>query len=302
MFLASGGTQYYGAALAVGLFSILSAPALAWWRITLSAVVLLAWRRPWRQPWTGQALLGAAVFGVVLTTMNISFYIAISHLPLGTSVAIEFLGPVGVAAISGRGWRERLSMVLAAAGVLALAGVSLQEGWTHDAVVGLVAIFAAAAAWAAYILLGRRVANSGDGISSLAIGMAAGAVLYCPLAFGSTTRVIVTHPAHLFAVVGIALLSSVIPYGIDQLILRRVTAARFAILLALLPVTATVIGALALRQIPGLLDLAGMVAICAAIALSAQRTSAGAPRASGDGTAGQVADPDPRRPSIPPAA
>ena len=102
--------------------------------------------------------------------------------------------------------------------------------------------------------------------------MSAGAVLYCPLGFGSAA-VIVTHPRHLLAVVGIAVFSSVIPYAIEQLILRRVTAARFAILLALLPVTATVIGAVVLDQIPGLLDLAGVLAICAAIVLSSTKAS-----------------------------
>jgi inner membrane transporter RhtA len=271
MFLASGFTQYYGAAFAVGLFSVVPAAALAWWRIAAAAVVLLIWRRPWRVRWTRRSLGPAALFGVVLATMNVTFYLAISHLPLGTSVAIEFLGPVGVAAFGGRGWRERLAIVLAAAGVVALAGVSLQGGWTHSAVVGLVAIFACAGTWAAYILLGRRIATGGDGISSLAVAMTSGAIIYCPLAFGATA-IVVTHPLRLLAVIGIAVCSSVIPYAIEQLILRRVTAARFAILVALLPVTATVIGAIALRQIPGLLDLAGMLAICGAIVLSAQKT------------------------------
>ncbi|MET3807395.1 inner membrane transporter RhtA [Nakamurella sp. UYEF19] len=270
MFMASGLTQYSGAALAVGLFAVIPAQSVAWWRIAFSAIVLLLWRRPWRQTWTRQGLLAAALFGVVLTTMNIAFYIAIDHLPLGTSVAIEFIGPVAVAAISGRGWRERVSIVLAAAGVVALAGVSLQGGWTANAVIGLVAILATAAAWAGYILLGRRVARGGDGISSLAVGMTVGAVLYCPLAIGAT-RVIVHSPRHLLALVGIAVFSSVIPYAIEQVIMRRVSAARFAILLALLPVAATVVGAVILAQIPGPLDLAGIGAICGAVVLSAQR-------------------------------
>lgn len=270
LFLTSGFTQYYGAALAVGLFGLMSAPAVAWWRIAVSAVVLLAWRRPWRTRWSTRSLLAAALFGIVLTTMNLAFYVALDHLPLGTSVAIEFLGPVGVAAVSGRGWRERLSIVLAAAGVVTLAGVSVQGGWTNSAVVGLVAVLTSAAGWAGYILLGRRIAVGGDGISSLAIGMSAGAMLYCPFAFGAVA-VVVRHPLHLLAVVGIAVFSSVIPYALEQVILRRVTAARFAILLALLPVTATVIGAVALRQIPGLLDLAGVLVICVAIVLSARR-------------------------------
>ena len=97
LFLASGFTQYAGAALAIGLFAVIPAASVAWWRLAVSAVVLLAWRRPWRQSWTRRELAAAALFGVVLATMNVVFYVAIEYLPLGTAVAIEFLGPVAVA-------------------------------------------------------------------------------------------------------------------------------------------------------------------------------------------------------------
>lgn len=270
LFLASGLTQYVGAALAVGLFAVLPAAAVAWWRIAISAVLLVAWRRPWRQSWTRADLIGAAAFGVVLATMNVSFYIAIEHLPLGTAVAIEFLGPVAVAGITGRGWRDRVGIGLAAGGVVLLAGVQLDRAVTGDAVVGLVAILGAAVSWAGYILLGRRVAVRRDGISSLAVGMAAGSLVWLPLAFGAFLPV-VTDPVRAVAVVGVAVLSSVIPYVLEQLVLRRVTAARFAILLAMLPVTAVVIGAVLLAQIPTVVDLLGIALVCVAIVLSGQR-------------------------------
>lgn len=271
LFLGSGFTQYAGAALAVGLFGVLAAASVAWWRLAVSAVVLLAWRRPWRQEWTRRELAGAALFGVVLATMNVAFYIAIEHLPLGTAVAIEFLGPVAVAGFTGRGWRDRVGIALAAAGVVLLAGVQLEAGLTADVVIGLLAIAASAAAWAGYILLGRRIAVKRDGISALAVGMTAGALLYCPLAFGAITAV-VTDARRAAAIVGIAILSSVIPYAIEQVVLRRVSAARFAILLALLPVTAAVTGAVLLAQRPTPVELLGMLLVCAAIVLSAQRS------------------------------
>lgn len=270
LFVISGFTQYVGAALAIGLFAVLPAASVAWWRLAVSAVVLLAWRRPWRQPWSRRDLGAAATFGVVLATMNVSFYIAIEFLPLGTAVAIEFLGPVTVAALTGHGVRERLGIALALAGVVLLAGVQLEGGLTRDVVIGLGAIGVSAASWAGYILLGRRIAVKRDGISSLAVGMTAGALLYSPLAFGAMVPVL-THPVRLAAVVGIAVLSSVIPYAIEQVVLRRVSAARFAILLALLPVSAALTGAILLAQRPGLLDLLGMLLICAAIVLSSQR-------------------------------
>lgn len=270
MFLASGFTQYAGAALAIGLFTVIAAPSVAWWRLAVSAVVLLAWRRPWRQRWTRRELGAAALFGVVLATMNVAFYLAIDYLPLGTAVAIEFLGPVAVAGVTGRGWRDRVGIALAAVGVVLLAGVQLENGITRDVVIGLAAILASAAAWAGYILLGRRLAVQRDGISALAVGMTAGALVYSPLAIGAVGP-IVTDPRRLLAVVGIAVLSSVIPYALEQVVLRRVTAARFAILLALLPVTAAVTGAVLLAQRPSLLDGLGMVLVCAAIVASAQR-------------------------------
>ena len=270
VFLASGLTQYVGAALAVGLFTMLPAASVAWRRIAVSALVLLAWRRPWRQSWTRADLAGAAVFGVVLATMNVSFYLAIEHLPLGTAVAIEFLGPVAVAGITGRGWRDRLGIALAAAGVVLLAGVQLDHSFTRDTVIGLVAILGSAVSWAGYILLGRRMAVRRDGISSLAVGMAAGALVWVPLAFGAVLPV-VTDLGRAAAIVGVAVLSSVIPYVLEQLVLRRVSAARFAILLSMLPVTAALIGAMLLGQIPTVPELAGMALVCVAIVLSGQR-------------------------------
>ena len=270
LFLGSGFTQYCGAALAIGLFAVIPAASVAWWRLAVSAVVLLAWRRPWRQPWTRRELGAAALFGVVLATMNVVFYVAIEYLPLGTAVAIEFLGPVVVAGVTGRGWRDRLGIALAAVGVVALAGVQLEGGFSRDVVIGLVAILGSAAAWAGYILLGRRIAVQRDGISALAVGMTAGALVYSPLAIGAVAPV-VTDASLAAVVVGIAVLSSVIPYAIEQVVLRRVSAARFAILLALLPVTALIIGAVFLAQSPSPLEVAGMVLVCAAIVLSGQR-------------------------------
>src|SRR6476659_1532113 len=226
LFLGSGFTQYCGAALAIGLFAVIPAASVAWWRLAVSAVVLLAWRRPWRQRWSRRELGAAALFGVVLATMNVVFYVAIDYLPLGTAVAIEFLGPVVVAGVTGRGWRDRLGIALAAVGVVALAGVQLEGGFSRDVVIGLVAIGAVAP--------------------------------------------VITDAGRAAAVVGIAVLSSVIPYAIEQVVLRRVSAARFAILLALLPVTAAVIGAIFLAQVPAPIEIIGTILVCAAIALSAR--------------------------------
>jgi inner membrane transporter RhtA len=209
-------------------------------------------------------------------------------------VAIEFLGPVAVAAITGRGWRERTGIVVAAVGVVALAGVQLRGGDDPRVLHGLIAIGAAAACWAGYILLGRRVATGGaepttdphpsvdprpaldarpapDGFASLAVGMLAGAIVFAP--FLAVPAAPVLHdPALAAAVVGIAVLSSVVPYAVEQVVLRRVTAATFSVLLALLPATAAVVGAVALRQWPHGWEIVGLACVSGAIVLTAVPT------------------------------
>lgn len=235
----------------------------------VAALVLLAWRRPWRMTWTRRDLALTAAFGTVLALMNVTFYVAIAHLPLGTAVAIEFVGPVAVAAVTGSGWRDRVGIAVAAAGVVLLAGVTLQLGGP-DARTGLVAILAAAACWAAYILLGRRVASTGDGVSRLAVAMSAGALVLAPVLAPAGAPVLGSWGL-VGAVVGVALLSSVVPYALDQVILRRVSAATFAVLLALLPATAAVVGAVVLRQWPHPLDLVGLALVSVAIALTSRR-------------------------------
>ncbi|MCC2314303.1 EamA family transporter [Cellulomonas xiejunii] len=277
LFVLSGLTQYVGAALAVGLFAVLPAGTVAWLRVAVAAVLLLAWRRPWRvrDLWEPRRLRVTVLFGVVLATMNVTFYIAIEHLPLGTAVALEFLGPVVVAAVTGSGWRDRVAIGIAALGVVLLAGVSLDTG--PDAVTGLVAIGAAAACWGAYIVLGRRVARSGaPAASGLAVAMAAGAVVLAPLLVGGAGPVL--HDARLaLVVVAIAVCSSLVPYVMEQVVMRRVSTATFAILLALLPATAAVVGAVLLRQWPHGLELVGIVLVSGAIALTARGDEGDAP-------------------------
>ncbi|WP_456789782.1 EamA family transporter [Cellulomonas sp. P5_C5] len=266
LFVVSGLTQYLGAALAVGIFGTIAAASVAWLRIAVSAVVLVVWQRPWRSRWHLPDLRVAVVFGVVLALMNVAFYIAIDHLPLGTAVAIEFLGPVAVAAVTGRGWRDRVGIGVAAVGVVLLAGVSLETG--PDAVVGLVAILVSAACWAAYILLGRRVAHAANGgITGLSVAMAAGAVVFAPFLIAGAAPVL--HDARLAAlVVAIAVCSSVVPYALEQVVLRRVRAATFAVLLAMLPATAAVVGAVVLQQVPHGLEIVGLLLVSAAIVLT----------------------------------
>jgi len=261
-FILSGISMYCGAAVAVHTFDDLGAVGVAWWRVFGAGIMLLLLRRSWRAGWTRRELVLAGLFGTVLAGMNTTFYLAIDRLPLGTTVAIEFLGPVAVAAIGSRTRRAWLALALAAVGVGVLADVQMEASTT-----GLLFALAAAALWAGYIVLGARVASEAKAIDGLAVGMLIGAVVIAPIGLPSALGVIGAWWLIIPALVT-AVLSNVIPYGIDQVVLRRISRARFALLLALLPVTATLIGLVALHQTPAWAEVAGIALVVAGIAVS----------------------------------
>ena len=260
-------SQYVGAAIGVFLFETTDPAAVAWLRATAAALVLIAWRRPWRRTWTRRGIAVAGGFGIVTVGMNVAFFEAIARIPLGTAVAIEFLGPVAVATLGSRRPRDILAVAMVVTGVALLAGV--QPGADT---LGIIFALIAAALWAGYILLGKRVADAGAGLDSLAVGMAvAAAVLAAPLLSGQLledTSVFAQPRTWLFGL-GVGVLSTAVPYALDQVVLMRVGRARFAMLLALLPATAAVIGALVLHQVPAVLEVLGIAFVMAALVISA---------------------------------
>lgn len=268
LFLLSGVSQYLGAGIAVGLFDTAPAVSVGWARIVVAALVLVVWSRPWRVVWTRRTIGAAVLFGVVLAAMNLSFYAALQYLPLGNAVAIEFVGPVLVAALTGQGVRERVAIGLALVGVVLLAGVTVSAE-SAGAIRGLLFILLAAACWAGYILLGRRVSTQGTGLASLAVAMSAGALIFAPFLAVAAAPLLAGWRTAL-ALVGVAVASSVVPYVIDQLVLRRLRPAQFAILLAILPVSALLVGVVVLQQVPHGLEILGLVLVSVAIALTSR--------------------------------
>lgn len=264
LFVLGGASMYLGAAVAVLLFAAVSPAGVAWLRLVGAAAFLLAWRRPGRAAWRGRRLLLAGCFGVVTALMNVAFYEAIARLPLGTAVAVEFVGPVAVAALGSRTTRDRMALGLAALGVVLIADVRLA-----GSPVGVALALLAAALWAGYIVLGTRVSRAaaapGDALDDLTVGFVVAAVVLGPLAVVAAPAF--ASPTLLLLGVGVGVASSVVPYALDQVVLRRVGRARFAVLLALLPLTATAIGAVVLGQWPTLLEGAGIVAVVAGVAL-----------------------------------
>jgi inner membrane transporter RhtA len=267
-FLVSAVFHYLGPAFAVLLFARVDVLGVAWLRIAAAAAIFAAWRRPWRAFATldrdTQRLLLA--WGVVLAIMNACFYTAISRLPLGTVAAIEFLPVIALAALGARTPRNAAALVLAVPGVVLLTDVQLSVQ-----PLGLVFAFVNAGLFALYIVLADRVAKRSQlsGIDGLAASMLIAAVVVTPIG-GWQALPAVVDPTGLLAGVGVGVSSSVIPYVFDQLALRRLDRATYAVMVALLPATATVIGIAVLTQVPTATEIAGVTLVVAGVALHRQ--------------------------------
>ena len=255
LFVFSGISQYTGAVIAVSLFDDVSPTTMAWLRVIGAAIVLMAFTWRGHRAWTRQDVIAAAVFGTVAAFMNLLFYLAIDRIDLGKSVVIEFIGPIAVAAAFTRTRRNGIALSLAVVGVVVLGGVEID---TEP--LGLVYILGASAMWAAYIVIGRKVAAQDRGLSGLALGMVFGALVLTPFGAPGSGSALST-PAWLLAGLSVGVFSNAVGYSIDQHVLRRVPVRRFAVLLALLPVTAMLVGFVALDQHPSVIDLVGAVLV-----------------------------------------
>ncbi|MGI9030769.1 MAG: EamA family transporter [Ilumatobacteraceae bacterium] len=264
MFVLSAVFQYIGATIAVLLFDEVPPQSVAWLRMIGAAMAVLIAvaiaRTHWRG-WTRQALAAAAVFGVITAAMNTFFYLAIDRTDLGKSVAIEFIGPIAVAAALTRTSRNAGALALAATGVVVLGGVEL-----GDNLPGLLFLLAASACWAAYILVGSRVAQVSQGVVGLGIGLAIGALALTPFGAPGSGPAWNSLPL-LGACLLVGVFSNAIGYGIDQHVLRRIPVRRFSLLMALLPVTALVIAWIALDQRPSWLDVGGITLVLVGVLL-----------------------------------
>ncbi len=262
--------HYLGPAFAVLLFARVEPTGVAWLRIASAAAVFAVWRRPWRAfaELDRDGRRTVVAMGAVLAVMNVCFYLAIDRLPLGTVAAIEFLPVIVLAAFGAKTRRNVAAVTLAVVGVYLLANLALV-----DETLGLALALANAGLFAAYIVLGHRVAQrSGfDGIDGLGAAMLVAAVVAIPLG-GWNAMPAFVDPVALGAGVGVGIASSVIPYVCDQLAMARLARATYALLVSLLPATATVIGAVVLAQFPSWVDAAGIALVIAGIAVHTERT------------------------------
>ncbi|MFI0405320.1 EamA family transporter [Actinomadura sp. 3N508] len=260
-FVGSAVFHYLGPSFAVLLFSRVGPLGVAGLRIWSAVLVFLLWRRPWRTFNRG-TWKTIVLWGAVLALMNSSFYMAIDRLPLATVAAIEFLPVIGLAALGMRTRRNLAALAAAVVGVYLLTDVRL-EGEP----LGFVFAFANAALFALYVVVAHRAAQSdAGGIDGLAMAMVVATVFVLPIG-GVQAATVLTDPVVLAAGIGVGLSSSVIPYVCDQLAMARLSRATYALMVALLPATATVVGLVVLRQVPVPTELAGIGLVIAGVSL-----------------------------------
>jgi len=262
-FCVSAVFHYLGPAFAVLLFAQVGVLGMAWLRIATAALIFAPLTRPWRvfaQADRASRLLLLA-FGVCLAVMNCSFYLALARLPISLVASIEFVGTIGVALVGLRSRRNLAALAIAVTGTLLLIDVK----WSSDPV-GLFWAFLNGALFVGYIVIGHRIARTGLGIAGLGTAMVIAFLVVLPIGLSEALPAF-SAPQLLIAAVGVGVCSSVIPYICDQLAMARLPRASFALMLSLLPLTATLIGVIVLRQIPSLTDCLGIALVVFGVAV-----------------------------------
>jgi inner membrane transporter RhtA len=263
-----------GLAASVGLIDQVGAGGAAWLRLFWAGILLLVLVRPRPSMFSPEALRAGAALGVVTAGVTLLFMAAVARLPLGTASALEFLGPLGVAVARSRGL-PRLWAGVAAAGV-----ALLTQPWADGTdALGVLFALGAACCWAAYILLTQKVGDAVAGIDGLAVSMPVAAcvatVVAGPGTFGRLS------PDLLLIGLGLAVLLPVVPFALEMLALRRLSAGAFGTLMALEPAFALGIGFVALHQTPDVAALTG-VGLVVAAGIGAERHGARQPPAPAD--------------------
>ncbi len=257
--------HYLGPSFAVLLFPAVGVLGVAWMRIASAAAIFAPWTKPWRtikeaDPRTRFLLIG---LGACLAIMNTSFYLALDRLPMSLVAAMEFVGTIGVALYGLQTARNFTALALAVLGVFLLIDVK----WSTDPL-GLFWASLNGALFVGYIVLGHKISEGGasGGVERLGAAMAMAFFFIMPIGFVQAAEAF-TMPVLVLAGVAVGACSSVIPYVCDQLAMSRLPRASFALMLALLPATATLIGVMVLAQIPSGQDMIGVLLVTSGIAI-----------------------------------
>lgn len=247
----------FGAALAMSLFPLVGPWTTTLCRLFISGLLLFLVMRPQVHQWSRSQWVSVALFGLSLGTMNAFFYVAISYIPLGTAVTIEFIGPLVLSAVLSRSIRDALWVGLAVGGV-GLFGLERLLGLSSLRPIGVVCALGAGLFWALYILAADNAGKKVAGTGIIAVALLIGSLPSAPLGMAHFFMV-VTDTHLLLLAIGTAILASLVPYTLEFLALRRLPPSTFGILLSMEPAVATTAGWLLLNQHMGVL---GVIAVC----------------------------------------
>ena len=254
-----------GATMAKGLFPAVGASGTTALRLALSAIMLLAVWRPWRLRLRPSEIRVILIYGLALGWMNFFFYLSLRYIPLGIAVALEFTGPLALAMAASRRAVDFVWILMAGLGLLALLPIGL--GSAQLDLVGVGCGLAAGACWALYIYFGRK-AGAAHGGQTTALGMTIGAIVIVPIGAAQAGMQMLS-PAILPAALGVALLSSAIPYSLEMLAMPRLPTRTVGVLMSLDPALGAVAGLLFLGESLSWVQWAAIVSIMAASAGSA---------------------------------
>ncbi|MUL39197.1 EamA family transporter [Gloeocapsopsis dulcis] len=264
-FVISAIFHYLGPSFAVLLFQYVGVLGVAWFRIASAAMIFAIWTRPWKsfRSANREVLILLWLLGACLALMNSTFYLAIDRLPLSLVAAIEFVGTIAIALFGLRSVHNYIALSLAAIGAFILTGIH----WSSDPL-GLTYAIINGLLFMSYIVLGHRIARqgAGEGVGRLGAAMAAAFIVVMPIGFSQAVAAL-PYPTLILAGIGVGVCSSVIPYVCDQLAMSRIPRNTFALMLALLPATATIVGAIVLGQIPTLKDAIGILLVMVGVAI-----------------------------------
>ncbi|MBC2693328.1 threonine/homoserine exporter RhtA [Pseudomonas kielensis] len=254
-----------GASLAKSMFPVVGAQGTTTLRLIFASVIMILLLRPWKAKLTARSLQTVAVYGVALGGMNLLFYMSLQTVPLGIAVALEFTGPLAVAIYASRKAIDFLWIGLAIVGLLLL--IPTDAGSASIDLMGAGYALAAGVCWALYILFGQK-AGADNGVQTAALGVMIAAVFVTPFGVAHAGATLLT-PSLIPVALGVAVLSTALPYTLEMIALTRMPARTFGTLMSVEPAIAAMSGLLFLNEY---LSLAQWMAISCIILASVGAT------------------------------
>jgi len=250
---------YVGATLAKQLFPLIGAQGAVALRLGLGALILCALMRPWRARLSWGNARWLLAYGVSIGSMNLMFYMAIQYIPLGIGVALEFLGPLGLALLYSRRLLDLLWVALAATGVWML--MPHTDGAALE-IKGILLALGAGFCWALYIVFGQK-SGAQHGQHTVTLGMLVGALMVLPIGLNSAGTELFSLSILPIAL-GMAVLSAALPFSLEMYAMTRMPTRTFSILMSLEPVLGALIGLLLLHEVLNLTQWLAIVTIVVA--------------------------------------